>query len=342
MQRPPTHVTLACAAALLLTPIATACGGPAGAHADTRKPTVPRDVTAQAGSATSVHVMWDAATDDKAVTAYEIYRATAAADGTTAATPAPAAKVKTIPGSKHMTDVEGLTASTAYTFTVRARDAAGNLSAPSAAVTATTPDAPRDDRAAPTAPTAPRATGVGPRTATLTWGRSTDDVGVTAYDVYQEDVRIHSVPGTRTTATLAGLRPGTVYSFTVRARDAADTSSPDSAVLDVTTESATGAPAATAPTGLRTTVRAEGGAFVVGLSWDQPETGGTIPAYELYLDGKPTTTIVWGGTPPKGRAGYELTLTEPAGARHSVKLRAKLPDGTWGDFSAQRTVELKG
>ena len=81
---------------------------------------------------------------------------------------------------------------------------------------------------------------------------------------------------------------------------------------------------------------------MVDLSWDQPDTGGTIPAYQLYLNGKLTTTIVWGGTPPAGRASYELTLSDPPGTRYSVKIRPKLPDGTWGDFSAQRTVVLAG
>ncbi|MBK3617245.1 fibronectin type III domain-containing protein, partial [Streptomyces sp. MBT98] len=104
--------------------------------------------------------------------------------------------------------------------------------------------------------------------------------------------------------------------------------------------SAPGAPASTAPTGLRTEAAKAGDLFTLDLSWDQPDTGGTIPAYELYMNGKLTTTIVWGGTPPKGRATYRLDLPDPAGTRYSVKLRAKLPDGKWGDFSAQRTVVL--
>lgn len=325
VQRPPTCVVSTCSA-LLLT-LLTGCGGSAGA-ADTKAPTTPQDVTAQVSSATSVHVMWEQSSDDKAVTGYEIYRG-----GT---------RVKAVPAAKRMIDVDGLTASTGYVFTVRARDAAGNLSEPGPGVSVTTRPTPPDDRKAPSVPAAPHATAVGTDSATLSWKPATDDVGVSSYDVYQEDSRIHSVSGTVTSARLTGLRPGTVYTFTVRARDASDKSSDDSRSVDVTTESAPGAPASTAPTGLRTETRGGDGRYVVGLSWDQPEVGGVIPAYELYLDGKPTTTIVWGGTPPKGRATYELTLTEPRGTRHSVKLRAKLPDGKWGDFSAQRTLVLGG
>ncbi|MFE7617078.1 fibronectin type III domain-containing protein [Streptomyces sp. NPDC057496] len=322
VQRPHATAALACSAVLLAA--LTACES--APEADTERPTVPGHVTAQASSATSVHVMWERASDDRAVTGYEVYR-----EGK---------RVKSVPAAKLMIDVDGLTASTAHTFTVRARDAAGNLSAPSAAARVTTPAVARADRKAPTRPVKLRGTVDGSRAVNLSWGGSTDDIGVTSYDIYQEDSRIHSVPGDRTTAHLTGLRPGTVYTFTVRARDAADTSSTDSNAVDLTTESAPGAPAATAPTDLRVDSRARGEEYAIDLDWEQPETGGEIPAYQLFMNGRLTTTIVWGGAPPEGRASYRLTVSDPRGTRYSLKIRAKLPDGKWGDFSAQRTIVL--
>ncbi|MET9919388.1 fibronectin type III domain-containing protein [Streptomyces sp. NPDC006435] len=322
VQRP--HATAALACSVVLLAALTACES--APEADTERPTAPGHVTAQAGSATSVHVMWERASDDRAVTGYEVYR-----EGK---------RVKSVPAAKLMIDVDGLTASTAHTFTVRARDAAGNLSAPGAAARVTTPAAARADRKAPTRPVKLRGTVDGSRAVNLSWGGSTDDVGVTSYDIYQEDSRIHSVPGDRTTAHLTGLRPGTVYTFTVRARDAADISSPDSNAVDLTTGSAPGAPAATAPTDLRVDSRAQGEEYAIDLDWEQPETGGEIPAYQLFMNGRPTTTIVWGGAPPEGRASYRLTVGDPRGTRYSLKIRAKLPDGKWGDFSAQRTIVL--
>ncbi|MDF6045765.1 fibronectin type III domain-containing protein [Streptomyces sp. JH14] len=324
MQRPHAHAASATSAALLLA-LLTACGGTADA-ADTQRPTAPHGVTAQASSATSVHVMWDQASDNKAITGYEVYRT--------------GKKVKSVVAARQMIDVDGLSPSTAYTFTVRARDAAGNLSAASEAVAVTTPAPAPADHEPPTRPVRLRGKADGSRSATLSWGGSTDDVGVTSYDIYQDDSRIHSVPGTRTTARLTGLRPGTVYTFTVRARDAADTSSPDSNVLDLTTPSAPGAPAGTAPTDLRIKATALGKEYAIDLDWKQPDTGGEIPAYQLFLDGRLTTTIVWGGRPPAGRASYRLTVGDPRGTRYSMKIRAKLPDGKWGDFSARRTVVL--
>ncbi len=75
------------------------------------------------------------------------------------------------------------------------------------------------DRRPPTAPGALTATGVTSSGVTLAWGRSTDNVGVVAYDVYLGRTLVRSVDGT--SATVADLVAGTTYTFTVKARDAA-------------------------------------------------------------------------------------------------------------------------
>ncbi|MFF9065973.1 fibronectin type III domain-containing protein [Streptomyces sp. NPDC014891] len=321
MQRPLTACLLT---ALTLTLALAGCSGPTAPEAkDTRAPTVPSGVTATAGSASTVHVMWSAATDDRAVTGYAVYR-----EGR---------KVKDLPATTLMTDVVGLAPATPHRFTVRARDAAGNVSPPSPTVTATTLRAAAEDRTPPTAPGALRATADGGRAATLRWSASADDTAVTAYDVYQADVRIHTVPGDATTARVTGLRPGTAYAFTVRARDAAENSSPDSAPADLTTAAAPGAPANTAPTGLTATA-AKG---EITVTWTPPDTGAPVTHHELHLNGRFATTIIWGGEPPPGRATYTFPVQDPPGTRYTVTLRARLPDGTWGDFSASRTVVVR-
>ncbi|MBT2443699.1 fibronectin type III domain-containing protein [Streptomyces sp. ISL-36] len=313
MQRPLAAILLT-AAALFLAACSTALAE------DTSSPTTPTGVTAASGSARTVHVMWSAATDDRAVTAYEVYQQ--------------GRKVKDLPATTLMTDIVNLTPATPYTFTVRARDAAGNRSPHSAAVPATTLTATAEDRTPPTTPGSLRAAPDGGHAATLTWTPARDDTEVTAYDVYQADTRVHTVPGTATTARLTGLRPGTIYSFTVRARDAAENSSPDSAPADLTTARAPGAAPDTAPTDIEATATKDG----ITLSWTPPRTGAVVREHQLYLNEKFATTIIWGAEPPLGRATYTFTVPDPPGTRYSVKLRARLPDGTWGDFSAQRTV----
>lgn len=318
VHRPPALAVLACSAALLL----AACSGQDAK--DDKPPSTPSAVTAQAGSATSVHVMWDRSADNKEVTGYDVYRG-----GT---------KVASVPGTKRMVDVDGLAPRTAYSFTVRARDAAGNLSGAGSAASVTTPSAAPDDRRAPTRPGQVEGRTEGGTAVTLTWRPATDDTGVTSYDIYQEDSRVHSVSGTLTSARVTGLRPGTVYTFTVRARDAAENSSPDSNSVDLTTPAAPGDDSPnTAPTDLEATVR-EGS---IELRWTPPETGTPVKEHQLYLNGKPATTIVWGAQPPAGTATYTMSVTDAPGTRYSIKLRAKLPDGKWGDFSAQRTVVVR-
>ncbi|MFI6493004.1 fibronectin type III domain-containing protein [Streptomyces sp. NPDC050564] len=310
-----------CGSLLLL----ASCGW--GAHQDSqgeRLPSAPMGVTAAAGSATSVHVMWNLASEDPEVTRYEVYR------GTT--------KVKEVPGAEHMVDVTRLQPSTTYVFTVRARNAAGNSGPPSKQVRATTPAAVAADHTAPTRPGRPHGQAVGSRAAQLSWEKSTDDRGVASYDIYQGTSKIHSVGGAQTATVVTGLRPGTHYSFTVRARDAADNLSPGSDPVRLTTAPGSDDGRGTAPTGFRATTHRAEGAYYLDLSWDAPEVDGVITEYQIHLDGRPVTSLVWGGIPPRGKSTYSFYVGRDAGVGHRVRIRAKLPDGTWSGFSTERTV----
>jgi hypothetical protein len=151
-------------------------------------------------------------------------------------------------------------------------------------------------------------------------------------------VKIHSVRGEATTARITGLRPGTGYTFTVRARDAADRLSPPSRSADISTASKPGAAAGTAPTGLKARPAAADGVRRIELSWVPPEVDGEVTEYEIYLNGEFATTVAWGVRPPRGRTTYTLDVVDQPRGSHRVKLRARLPDGTWGSFSAVRTV----
>ncbi|MFE2015987.1 cellulase family glycosylhydrolase [Streptomyces sp. NPDC059491] len=194
-------------------------GTPGG---DTRAPTVPAALTSPAKTSTSVSLSWTASTDDTGVTGYDVYR------GTT--------KVGTSTSTAY-TDA-GLTAGTAYTYTVRARDAAGNTSAASPPLTVTTSTGGGSDTTAPTVPGNPRSTGRTTTGLTLAWDASTDDTGVSTYLVSRNGTQVASVTGTAYTD--AGLTPSTAYTYTVRARDAAGNTSAASVPLQVSTADETG------------------------------------------------------------------------------------------------------
>jgi streptogrisin C len=93
-----------------------------GGTGDTTAPSAPGNPRSTGTTSNSVSLAWDAATDNVGVTGYDVYNGSALATSVagTSAT------------------VSGLDPDTAYTFTVKARDAAGNASAASAAVSART------------------------------------------------------------------------------------------------------------------------------------------------------------------------------------------------------------
>ncbi|MGW4791236.1 carbohydrate-binding protein [Nonomuraea sp. NPDC004297] len=96
--------------------------GSGGGGSDTTAPSVPGNLRSTGVTSSSVSLAWNASTDNVGVTGYNVYRG-----GTL---------VTTATGTSY-TDT-GRAASTSYTYTVRARDAAGNLSGVSNSVTATT------------------------------------------------------------------------------------------------------------------------------------------------------------------------------------------------------------
>lgn len=89
---------------------------------DTVAPSAPTALTASGTTGTTTNLTWTASTDNVAVTGYDIYQGT------------------TLKGSSATTSytVTGLSPLTAYTFSVKAKDAAGNISASSSTVNVTT------------------------------------------------------------------------------------------------------------------------------------------------------------------------------------------------------------
>lgn len=135
------------------------------------------------------------------------------------------------------------------------------------------------DTQAPSAPGNLTTTGKTGTSVSLSWNASTDNVGVTAYEVYQGSSLAATV--TNTSATITGLTPNTTYTFTVRARDAAGNRSAASNAVTVTTDSDSPSP---------TTPWAPGVSYKIG---DEVSYGGAtyqcLQAHTSMVGWEPTT-----------------------------------------------------
>ena len=97
---------------------------------------------------------------------------------------------------------------------------------------------PSADTQAPTAPTSLASTTKTATSITVAWNASTDNVGVTGYNVYSNGVLKTTVTGL--TATITGLTASTSYNINVTAIDAAGNTSASSNTIAVTTNSSGG------------------------------------------------------------------------------------------------------
>ena len=277
--------------------------------ADASPPTAPSALTATASGASGINLSWTASTDNVGVTGYRIERCTGAGCSTFT-------QVATSTGTTFSNI--SLTASTSYSYRVRAVDAAGNLGAYSPVATATTTSG--ADTTPPTAPSGLTATATGSSGVSLSWTASTDNVGVTGYRI--ERCTGASCTGfaqiaspTGTTFGDTGLSGSTSYSYRVRAIDAAGNLSAYSAVASATTA----APLVAAPTANFTATPVSGTApLTVNFT---STSSGTIDTYAWDFGDGTTSTVP---NPSKvfstpGTYSVVLTVTGPGGSNTVTK-----------------------
>ncbi|MDI6519454.1 discoidin domain-containing protein [Streptomyces coelicoflavus] len=176
---------------------------------DTQAPTTPANLAFTEPATGQIRLTWNESSDDTAVTGYDIY-----ANG----------DLLTSVAGDVTTYTDTRPAGTTVTYYVRAKDAAGNQSGNSDSVTRR---AGTGDTQAPTAPANLALTEPDAGRIKLTWDASTDNTGVTGYDVYANNQLRKSVAGDVTTYTDTQPASANVTYF-VRAKDAAGNESGDS------------------------------------------------------------------------------------------------------------------
>ncbi|MDB2385503.1 endonuclease [Polaribacter sp.] len=133
------------------------------------------------------------------------------------------------------------------------------------------------DTEAPTTPTNLMATNTTTFSVELSWDASTDNVGVTSYDVYVDDVLTTNT--TSNSSVVTDLDSNTSYSFSVIAKDIVNNESPKSSQINVTTLQDLEAPSV--PTNVVISNQS-GTSFIV--SWDSSTDNTAVTSYDIYLD----------------------------------------------------------
>jgi fibronectin type 3 domain-containing protein len=230
-------------------------------------PSAPTSLTATAAGPVQINLSWTASTEQGGtISQYLIERC----QGTGCANFAQVGTSTTTTFNNG-----GLTASTSYTYRVRASDTLNNLGPYSSTATAAT--------TVPTltAPTGLTATTASPVQINLSWTASTETGGTISKYLVERCTGAgcsnFSQVGTSTTTSFndTSLLGSTSYTYRVRATDAANNLSPYSATATATTP----APILTAPSNLSATAVASS---QINLTWTaSTETGGTISGYLL-------------------------------------------------------------
>ncbi|RKS71325.1 concanavalin A-like lectin/glucanase superfamily protein [Motilibacter peucedani] len=264
---------------------------------DTTAPTAPTALHTTATTVDHVDLAWTASTDNVGVTGYEVLR-----DG---------AVVGTSAGTTYTDST--VSSSSNYSYSVRARDAANNVSVESAALAVTTPDV-----TVPTvAITSPAAgdTVSGATTVTVTAG---DDVSLASVKLTVDGAAVATLTSAPFTFTWNATGSGQRTLVAVATDAAGNTASSDPVTVSVVAPADTTAPSV--PTGLHTTAVAKDH---VDLAWTASTDNVGVTGYEVLRDSTVLATVTgtsWSdtGVTPSTAYTYTVRALDAAGNRSTA------------------------
>jgi fibronectin type 3 domain-containing protein len=319
----------ALSAAAIQTDMTTAVSG----TPDTTPPSAPGTLTATVASASEIDLSWGAATDNAGIANYQIWRCQGAGCSNFAQVGT------TSNGTTTTYQDKGLSASTSYSYQVRAVDTSSNPGPYSNTVTKTTP---ASDTTPPSAPGTLTATAASSAEIDLSWGAATDNAGIANYQIWRcqgpgcsnfSQVGTTS-NGTTTTYQDKGLSASTSYSYEVRAVDTSNNPGPYSNTSTDTTQSTDNVP----PSAPGTLTATAASSSEIDLSWGAATDNVGIGGYRIdrcagvgctdfshlvQLNGTGTT--------------YQDTAVSPA-TSYSYQVRAVDQVGNLGPYSNAATA----
>ncbi|MBC7592098.1 MAG: right-handed parallel beta-helix repeat-containing protein [Salinibacterium sp.] len=278
---------------------------------DSTKPLPPQGVTATALGLGATSLTWDAAPDDVGVVAYLIYRGDS---------PDPAVTLDA--SVRSWLDVDPAARSTTTSYSIRARDAAGNVSAP--AVVAAPRAIIEPDVVPPTAPLSVTCVSQEINAVVISWGAASDEAGIGGYLVYRfgSSVPVAILDASARTYTDMGLTAGTEYSYVVRARDTSGNLGPASTVLVTHTASTADVNPPSSPASVTATATS---GTTIALAWGGATDNVAVTGYLVYRNGSSTASAMLGAT---ARSFTDSTLS--ATTTYSYVVRAVDAAGNLG------------
>lgn len=235
---------------------------------DVTAPDAPDGIIDTNKTETSFKLAWNTATDNLGVVSYEVFK-----DGE---------KIATVSSAQHSAvggyAVTGLKPNTAYVFTVKAKDAAGNVSPASTELTVTAVQ----DSIAPTTPTGLKVTNTASSQLRVTWSPATDNVAVNGYEIYKNGILAATIAGTAYSDS--NVLDGVTYLYTVRAVDTSGNLS-SAAELQVVADF-------TRPGSPQNLEVMDIGETTVNLKWNSASDNAGIAAYKVYNGSTEVASVV--------------------------------------------------
>lgn len=259
----PTRLAFVTWACLASTVVLTACGaggGESGLLGALMGGSI--DLDADATGINSIHLSWSKPSGGVTVSSYTVARNDERSRQALVSTP------------ERFYTVKGLQPATRYCFEIRAPITANSMSNTACATTLT-------DSQPPSAPGELAAEAESPARIRLTWNRSSDQDGVTAYYVYRDGAFFATAQSTSLEDTEAD--PSTTYCYSVTATDASGNESRSSNQACATTPDDAEIP--TVPANLTVVYRHAADHPTMTLQWSASTDDGAIRHYRIFRDG---------------------------------------------------------
>lgn len=235
--------------------------------ADNEPPHPPAGLTANVVSDTRIDLSWTRPSDNVGAVSYVLYKSAPNTDG----------NFTELTTSNTNYSFTGLLPGSRYYFKVKAKDSAGNVSGFSTVISAAT----LADSQSPTPPVI-WAQATSTSKVKLTWSGSTDNVGVSGYDIY----RAKTTTGTFSKISTVTNSPynddsisrDTIYRYYIVAKDLAGNSSSQSNTVTVKTNGDTQSPSQPA----NLTAAVKDSETEITLSWYSSSDNLAVKGYKIY------------------------------------------------------------